>query len=378
MRVAFFTESYHPVVSGVVVSVDTFTRELRARGAQVRIVAPHFPGYSDSDPDVFRVPALNLPTNPRYPLGVPWWPAAERAVAAWQADVIHVHGPFLMGALGARTARRLGLPLVFTAHTRYDLYTHYIPLPAPLTRWLARTITRRFANACNCVVAPSAGFAQDLRDEGVTSRVEVLCTGVDLSTATAPDPAERAHWGVPADAPLLLYVGRLALEKNIDLLLAAFARLSGKPWLLLVGGGPYERAARRLAETLGLADRVRFAGYVPHGRVFSLAAAADLFVFPSVTDTQGIVILEAMSQGLPCVCVDSPAIAGVVEQGRNGLVVKDDAAALATAIDQLLADGPARAAMAAQARLTAAANSSACCSERLLDLYRSLTIAPEG
>ena len=376
MRVAFFTESYHPVVSGVVVSVEAFVGALRQCGAQVRIFTARFPGYQDADPDVVRLPSLSLPTNPRFPLGFPCSRRAQREVAAWGAQVIHVHGPFLLGRLGARIARRQGLPLVFTMHTRYQLYAHYLPLPSWLVVPLAAGISRRFANACNCVIAPSAGYAEQLRQEGITARIEVVSTGLDLAALPPPDPKERQHWGIPPQARLLLYVGRVAVEKNVALMLGAFAALHRPDaWLLLVGGGPFQEQARRLAQQLGVAERVVFAGFQPRERVFSCAAAADLFLFPSTTDTQGVVLLEAMSQGVPCVCTESPAIAGVVEQGRQGLVVKENEAAFTAAIDKLLADDSTRAAMSKQARLTAARYDIKYCAQRLLEIYQELIAA---
>jgi len=376
MKVAFFTESYHPIVSGVVVSVETFARQLEARGVEVRIFTPRFPGYRDEDPTVVRLPALNLPTNPRYPLGPPWWPPARRAVREWGADLVHVHGPFLVGRLGAGIARGLGLPLVFTMHTRYEHYAHYVPLPRPLVYWVAKTLSRRFANACDLVIAPSPGFAASLREMGITARIEAICTGLDFAGMPRPGKGERAAWGIPADVPLLLAVGRLAVEKNVEMLLTALSRLQHKgAHLLFVGGGPLQQQAKRISERLGVADRVHFAGYQPHERVFACAADADLFVFPSVTDTQGIVILEAMAQGLPCVCTESPAVLGVVEQGANGLVVKDDAAAFAQAVDSLLADGEGRRAMGEQACKTAAEYDITHCTDRLVALYDELIAA---
>ena len=381
MRLAFFTDSYHPIVSGVVVSVEAFTTQLRRRGHQVRIFTPRFPGYQDEDPDVVRLPSLSLPTNPRYPLGLPFSRRADRAVAAWGAQVVHVHAPFLLGRVGAGIARHQGLPLVFTMHTRYEHYAHYIPLlPHSLTARLAAAISRRFANSCDCVIAPSPGFAEQLRLDGITARIEPISTGLDLSALPTPDPKEREHWGVPPQAPLLLGVGRLAPEKNVALTLQAFSRLQTPGvHLLLVGGGPYQRRAEQLARELGVVARVHFAGYLPRSRVFSCAAAAYLFLFPSLTDTQGIVVLEAMSQGLPCVCTQSPAIAGVVQEGENGLIVKEEAGAFAQAIDRLLADAPARAAMAAQARQTAAGYDLGHCTDRLLEIYRELlSQRPQG
>jgi glycosyltransferase involved in cell wall biosynthesis len=186
----------------------------------------------------------------------------------------------------------------------------------------------------------------------------------------------RGQFGIPEGTPLLLSVGRLAEEKNVDLTLRAFVEVRRRDqgvMLLVAGGGPALETMRQTARDLGIGDAVRFAGYLARGDVFRCAAEADVFLFPSVTDTQGIVIVEAMALGVPCVATDSAAVRGLVIAGRNGLLTQNDPGAFAGAVLQLLADPDLRARMGHAARETAAGYAAAPLAGRLLGLYEKVT-----
>src|SRR2546425_249390 len=226
MRIAMFSESYLPRISGVVHSLTAFVTSLRADGHRVLVVAPRVRGYHDNDPDVLRYPSVPTPQYD-FPLGIPYAPAAWRVLMAHELDVVHAHAPFTMGRAAARLARRRGLPLVFTHHTLYDAYVHYAPGPASLLRPLARWYTTRYANRCDCVIAPSRALVARLRAQGVRSRIEVLPTAaLDLQLFGSLDPSwVRPEFGLPPDRPLLVTASRLGKEKSVDLVLQAFAQV---------------------------------------------------------------------------------------------------------------------------------------------------------
>lgn len=373
MRVAVFTECYHPIINGVVVSVATFVTELRRLGAEVWVVAPRFPGYHETDPQVVRVASITFPVEPKYPLAVPlpgWGMALDRR----RPQLVHTQSPFLMGRAGLGAARRWGVPVVFTFHTMYEEYVHYLrPLPQGPLRRYARELSRGYANRVDRVIAPSQGLREILLGDGVTTPIEVLPTGIDLSLADREKLGPiRFEFEIPADAPLLLYAGRVAQEKNIGLMLEAFAqvrRSHPQARLLVAGGGPGLEAARRAAAHLGIDDAVRLAGYLDRRDVFRCAAEADVFLFPSVTDTQGIVIVEAMALGVPCVATESAAVGGLVVSGRNGLVTGNSAPEFARGVLRLLADPELRRRMGAAARETASGYAAGPLAERLLAIY---------
>lgn len=378
MTIAIFTECYRPIVNGVVVSVTTFARELIRLGFDITIYAPAYPGYRDEEPNVFRVWSLALPTNPRYPLALPFPPRLRRQLNARPPALVHTQSPLMMGRLGARVARRRGTPLVFTYHTLIEAYAHYVPLPRGLVRREAVRLSRRYANQADCVVVPTSGIREVLRGYGVERRIEVIPTGVDLELARQSRAPIRSRWAIPAEAPLLLYAGRIAREKSTEVLLEAFARLSAahpQAHLLLAGGGPWLEHCRQLAAGLGVGSRVHFAGFLSREEVFRCCADADVLVFTSMTDTQGLVLLEAMAVGTPCVAARSAAAGDVVVDGRTGLLAAPDAASLAEAVSRLLRDDGLRRSMGEQARIQAERFSAPACAARLAALYRELAPA---
>jgi len=376
MRVCMFTECYLPTVNGVVVSVNTFAQQLQRLGVEVHIVAPRCRGYRDHGDGICRLPSITPPQRRDYPLMIPWWPLVASRLCARDPDLVHVHSPFIAGGLGRRVARRLGRPLVFTFHTLYEEYVHYTPLPRSLAAFLARRISRGFAQRCDAVVAPSEGIRQMLRRDGVTSRIEVIPTGLDLDMM-APERLIpiRDRWQIAPEAPLLAYVGRVAKEKSVDLMLEAFALVRAQiPGcvLLVVGEGNWDAPARALAAELGVSDSVRFAGCLPRQEAVRCAADAALLLFPSITDTQGLVVVEAMAAGTPCIAARSGAVAGLVQDGVNGAVVEHDPAAMAAAAIALLRDRERRSRMGAAAREAAQGFSAEAMARRLLALYQSL------
>jgi len=375
MRIAMFSESYLPRISGVVHSLVAFVSELRAAGHRVIVVAPRAPGYQDADPDVIRCPSVRT-RQADFPVGIPYGPRVWGKLLALQVDVVHTHGPFIMGTAAARLARRRGLPLVFTHHTLYDEYVHYAPGPAWLLRSVIRRYTTRYANRCDCVIASSQVLAARLRAQGVGSRIEVLPTGaLDPRVFASLDPSwVRPAFGLPPGRPLLVTASRMAREKSVDLVLDAFARIVRQrdAVLLVVGGGPEEGALRQLAEALGLNSRVVFTGLLPHRKALECIAAADLFVFGSQTETQGLVILEAQAAGVPAVAVNAGGVADAVRDGLTGYLVPPSPAALAEKVVHLLDNTVLRQAMAARAKEAVQEYALPALTQRLVDLYRSL------
>ena len=354
MRIGLFTNNYLPFCGGVTISVETLRRGLEGRGHEVWTFAPRFPGTPETDPRVVRFPSIPAATYPEFALAVPWSPRIRRQVSRLDLDVFHAHHPFLLGPAARRLARRLERPLVFTYHTRYEKYAHYVPLTRPLVEAAAIRLSTRFAASTDAVVAPSALVRDQLRARGVDAPIAVVPTGVDLARfRPAARMAARHALGLPAADPLVLYVGRLDREKSVDRVLLAFDRIAGTvapARLWLVGQGKEGEALRRLAERLPNGDRIHFAGVREHARLVPWYQAADLFLFASETETQGLVLAEAAACGLPAVAVTAPGCDEVVRDGESGILTKGDPASLAEAAIGLLLDDQRRAAMGARAR----------------------------
>jgi 1,2-diacylglycerol 3-alpha-glucosyltransferase len=357
VRIGLFTNNYLPFCGGVTISVETLRCGLERRGHEVWLFAPRFPGYTDETPRVIRVPSVPAATYPEFALAIPWGPRLARRVRALGFDVFHAHHPFLLGPAARRFARRAGRPLVFTYHTRYEKYAHYVPLTRPLVEAAALGLSTRFAASADAVLAPSGLVREQLRARGVSTPVTVVPTGIDLERFRPGDrTAARRELGLGADDPLLLYVGRLDREKSVDRVLLAFERIAGTlpaARLWLVGQGKESQALQRRAVASPAGDRIYFAGVREHARLAAWYQAADLFLFASETETQGLVLAEAAACGLPAVAVLAPGTDEVVRDGESGILTKGDAAALAEAAIGLLLDGPRRAGMRARARLVA-------------------------
>jgi 1,2-diacylglycerol 3-alpha-glucosyltransferase len=338
LRLGFFTEIYLPVVNGVVASVEALADGLRGRGHQVFCFAPRMPGYAEPDGPVFRMPSLPLPTRTSYRLTLPLVSRRNLNGVIKQLSLVHVHSPFVTGWMGMRYARRFGMPLVYTYHTQLEAYAHYIPFEANATRFAASRLTRAFANHADAVVVPTPAMATRLRELGVTARIEIVPSGIDVARfgAGCRDEALRSRLGVGPGDRLLLSVGRLAKEKNLELLVRALARARDDSLKLIVAGdGPQRHELERLARECGVASSVRFLGVVARNDLPNLYASADAFLMSSTTETQGLVLAEALAAGARVIAADAPQNRDVL--GSAGLLVPVTAEAFAMAMQAVAA-----------------------------------------
>lgn len=382
MLVAFFTNNYKPFVGGVPIAVENTARWLRRRGHRVLIFAPDYEEAVEDEPDVFRVLSIKHFNDTPFSLPLPLTlrPAYDLEALA-DVDIVHVHHPFLLGMSGLQLARAYQVPVVFTYHTQYEKYIHYLPFPEKWTAELAVRLSTRFANSCDAVIAPSRDIRQQLLERGVQVPIHVLPTGVDLQRFRGGDPAFlRTRFGLPAACPLLLTVSRLAKEKNIDFLLEAFARLRARGTearFVIVGQGDAEKSLRERARELGVEGEVIFAGELRGKQLVSAYKSADVFVFASTTETQGLVVLEAMVCGKPVVAVDAPGVRDFVEESKNGFRVKEgDLDSFVGYISRLLNDSAMRSALGQYAKKSSRKWSLSETVRKLERLYESLTRAP--
>lgn len=371
LRIGFFTEVYRPVVNGVVASIDALAEGLRGRGHDVYCFAPRMPGGDENDGPVFRMPSLPLPTRTAYRLTLPLVSRRNVNNVIKRLSLVHVHSPFVTGWMGMRYARRYGMPLVYTYHTQLEAYAHYVPFEPNATRYAASQLTRTFANLTDAVIVPTPAMATRLRDLGVTARLEVVPSGIDVHRfgAGRRDEALRARLGAQPSDRLILCVSRLAKEKNVELLLEAIA-VARDPSLLLAiaGDGPAREELEARARECGVAARTRFLGSVPRERLPDLYASCDAFCMPSTTETQGLVQAEALAAGAAVIAADAPQNRDVV--GAGGRIVAPNPGAFAAAIAATPATRDEAA--AAAARRSAERFSIGRQLDRMLAIYASL------
>ncbi len=368
MRIALFTECYRPIQNGVVASVDALAEAIRERGHDVVCVTPKMPRYRDVDDYVVRIPSLPLPTRTGFRLTLPLT-SARVARALGRLSIVHTHSPFVTGWLGERLARKLGVPLVFTYHTQLEEYAHYFPFESTLTRQAAASLTQTYANRADAVVVPTAAMERRLRRLGVRRRIEVIPSGIDVALFAAGRRREelRSRLGVPAGGKMILFVGRLGREKNLELVLDAFARI-GEPSarLVVVGDGLHRAALERRARSLGVAERTRFTGEFERRALPDVYASADVFAFPSRSETQGLVLVEASVAGVPVVAVDTPQTRDVLEDSAE--LVPAEPEAFARALMQASSDRVGRVAVAGLAERF----DRGIVGDRIIDLYKDL------
>jgi glycosyltransferase involved in cell wall biosynthesis len=346
MRILFVSDVYFPRVNGVSTSIRTFRGDLAQLGVQTTLVAPAYPNApADTDPSIIRVASGAVPRDPedRRFLGGPLRKVLNAELAS-RIDLVHIHTPFIAHYAAVRFAREHGLPVVATYHTFFEDYLHhYVPiLPRGIGRFIARRFTLSQCDDVAALISPSAPMREALLAYGVQAPIEVLPTGLPAESFTQGDGAKfRQQFRLPADKPLLLYVGRVAHEKNIDFLLRMFVRLrERRPDALFViaGEGPALGALTKLARDLGVAEHVKFIGYLDRNTDLpNCYAAGDAFVFASRTETQGLVLLEAMAQGTPVVSTAELGTRSILTEGCGAFVVPEDEAVFAASVESALA-----------------------------------------
>lgn len=371
------SDVYFPRVNGVSTSIQTFRGELHALGHPVHLIAPDYYAPGDDETHILRVPSRTLPLDPE--------DRAMRTRFVWRElaalreekfDLVHIQTPFIAHYLGVSLAKALGVPCIASYHTYFEEYLHhYVPLlPQWLGGYLARAFSRRQCAQIDGLVVPSEPMLERLDAYGINARSVVIPTGLQPDRFVPGDGAAfRAAHRIPAETPVLLCVGRVAHEKNIDFLI----RMSGEArrhvpdiLLLVAGEGPARGDLEELAAGLGLQGNVRFMGYLDrHRELLDCYRAADLFVFASRTETQGLVLLEAMAQGVPLVSTAKLGARSVLKEGEGVRIAEEDIGDFTAKVLGLLADGEARRRLGERGRNHAQGWSARAQAMRLAEFY---------
>jgi glycosyltransferase involved in cell wall biosynthesis len=374
-----FTNTYLPHVGGVARSVQTFTEDLRRMGHRVLVVAPEYSrpdGSTEPEEDILRAPAIQNFNGSDFSVRFPQPFAVSQAIKDFAPDIIHSHHPFLMGDTALRAARSHGLPLVFTHHTLYEEYTHYVPMDSEAMKRFVIRLSTDYANFCTRVVAPSRSVVRLIRKRGVERPIEEIPTGVDLDffSKGRGRPFRKAH-GIPTDAWVIGHLGRLAFEKNLDYLAEAvslFMQDRPQSVFLVVGSGPAAAQIQTTFKRKGLADRLILAGKQTGQDLSDAYHAMNAFAFSSKSETQGMVLVEAMASGVPVVALDASGAREVVEDDRNGRLLPQDVSPemFAEAVGDVVGRSDTIERYRRNALQTARNLSRHACAERLLRVYR--------
>jgi glycosyltransferase involved in cell wall biosynthesis len=379
MNILMMTNTYLPHIGGVARSVEAFSRYYRQHGHRVLIIAPEFEQMPEHEKDVIRISAIQRFNGSDFSVVLPVPHFLGEEIEAFEPDIVHSHHPFLIGSMARLVAKKYNVPLVFTHHTMYEQYTHYVPVDAETLQHFAVKLATSYANMCDQVFAPSESIAAVLQQRDVRSPIEVIATGVDLQEfACGSGLGFRQVMNIPEDIFLVGHLGRLAPEKNLEYLsLAVQAFMLKEPSVhfLLVGKGSAKRQLVESFTDLGLAARLHTIGFIEQPFLVSAYRAMDVFVFSSQSETQGMVVTEAMSASVPVIALDAPGVREVVVDNCNGRLL-DTQASVNEFSDALL--GYFRFPMSMQteyrsaARTTAESYSLDLCAEKALKKYTEL------
>ncbi len=334
MKICMFTNTFLPHVGGVARSVAFFTEDLIRNGHDVLVVAPEY-GEEEDCPlckdNAIRVPAIQNINKGGFSLRIPLPLFISEALDHFRPDLIHSHHPYMLGDSALRESRRLGVPLVFTHHTLYEEYTHYTPFDSDGFRKFMVHLSTEYANLCDRVIAPSKSLAELIAERGVTKPIEEIPTGVDIEFFREGDGRgfRRKH-GIAENATVIGHLGRLAPEKNLEYLSEAVAKSIGSfpdAVFLVAGAGPSQEEIRRIFADAELQARLFMTGAVKGDDLKDAYHAMDLFVFASKSETQGMVLAEAMAAGLPVIALDASGVREVVTDDLNGRLLACDAPA---------------------------------------------------
>ena len=378
MKILMLTNVYTPQIGGVTRSVELFSNEMRQQGHQVKIVAPEYERMPPGEKDVIRVAAIPKFYQNQYPLPVPVVSALLPHIHEFAPDIVHVHHPFLLGSTGQAIAAECHVPLVYTHHTRYSVYIETkTNWPRPIEEGIVEMILG-FCELTNGIIAPSQGIADLLKEHGVTTEIVVIPTGVDLKKFSKGNGSKiRKQEGIPEDAFVVGHVGRLAVEKNCRFLVRSireFLKQRPDAHIVVVGDGP-ERAA--LEETLNegtTSGQVHFLGFREGQDLIDCYHSFDLFAFASHSETQGMVLAEAMAAGSAVLAVHGTGVSDIIVDGENGRIIeKDDEQAYVAALNELYEEFKANGKLMPEGvRKTAEHYSQTQCATKVLNLYERL------
>ncbi len=330
MNIAMFTNTFTPHVGGVARSVETFSGDLRSMGNSVLVICPTFDGQKESKTEnLIRVPSVQNFNGGDFsiPLPLPFY--IDNRLRAFASDLIHSHHPFLLGDAALRSARNLDKPLIFTHHTRYEEYTHYVSSESENMKNFVINLSREYGNMCDAVIAPSESIKNMLVKQGVSSPIEVIPTGTDISFYGNADPEPlKRKYGISPGKKIIGHVGRLAPEKNLEYLTKAVSIVLKRDKncvFLVTGNGVMKDRIEEICDTEGVKDQLIMTGQLEGKDLASAYSSMDLFVFSSLSETQGMVLVEAMAAGTPVIALDAPGAREVVKSGENGELLDDHA-----------------------------------------------------
>jgi len=377
MKIGIFTNNYFPNPYGVTQSIESFRKRFEKLGHEVFIFAPKWKDYKDENRRVFRYSSINTNIKFKFPLAIPYSKNLDKIIANLDLDIIHAQHPNLLGSAAMKWAREKKIPLVFTWHTLYDKYAHFAAvIPEKLATWWVIRNARNYANKASCVVVPTQSMKEIIKKWGVTNKnIEAIFSGVEEETYQNADKQMiRNKLGVKDGEILLFLVSRLTSEKNVEFLFRSVMEVlknNKNTKFLVVGDGYLSPRLKLMAEENNLKDRIFFAGIVDKKEIKHYYAAGDIFVYASKSETQGMVVSEALYMGLPIVAVSATGICDLVRDKVNGFLTEENENEFIRAAENLIGDANLRKKFGEDSAKVARENyTDKICAKKLLKVYK--------
>lgn len=380
MRVGMFINYYIPSKGGMETSVINLTNGLRDAGHDVYIIAPSYPGWNEKDERVLRCKSFSFTYGGyQYVIPLPLGPKMDSKIQSLNLDVIHSHQPFSLGWDASRLGKKFDIPVVLTYHIRYEDYYHYvILLPKIIAQKIINFVVNRYCRKCDAIIAPSGAIKKLLFEEGIKKSVYVIPSGINIdqfSQDTGKREMIRNKYNVKENEVLIITASRIVPEKNIEFLIRSFAivrKTQKHAKLMVVGEGSVKADLEKLVEELGMQESVIFTGLLDKDGMIAHYQASDIFAFASLTETQGLVAVEAMAAGLPVVAIKASGIEDMVKSGQDGILTDNVEENFATNANKLIEDGELRRKMSENARANAREFRIEPWTKKIITLYKEL------
>lgn len=381
MKIAFFTNCYKPLINGVVSSIVSLKESFEKKGHETFIFAPRVESYQDEEANIFRYHSINLTHRVKYPVAIPLSLRAGQAITAFKPDIIHLHHPFVLSLPAIMYAAKLKIPKVLTIHTQYERYAYYVsPIPHVITNEAIRRIIFNLSDKVDIITTPSQSMKDLIGNYKIKKEVAVIPNAIDIDLFREKDEQEiallRKELQISPDDIVILYLGRVSLEKNIDKIIKALAIIGDKKIdnfkFIVVGDGTAVKQLNSLADSLGLTEKVKFVGAIEREKVRHYYQIGDIFSFSSTSETFGMVIIEALASGLPVLAVKAPGAVDIITDGLDGILVEDDVYQFAEQLENLIKNRELRQELSSNALQTVKRYSSDTISDQVLALYEKL------
>ena len=380
MKIGMFINYYTPSKGGMETSVINLSKGLEKAGHEVFIFAPEYPNYKDKERNIFRYKSIRFNYGGYfYVIPVPFGSKMKEIVKELKLDILHSHQPYSLGSEAMKFSKELDIPLVFTYHIKYEDYSHYIPLvPNSISKKYIRKVTVGYSNKCDAVISPSTAIKKLLEDHGIKAPVKIIPSGINIdnfANDTGKKKKIREKYQIKQDEIVLITACRLTKEKNLEFLVNSFAKIAQKEKnvkFMIVGDGAVKKDLEKMAEEFGIKDRIIFTGLVDRTSIVSLYQASDIFVFASLTETQGLVAVEAMAAGNPVVAVRASGIEDIVKDGEDGSLTSVSEEEFSKSVLKIIRDNDLRLKMSANAKTNSRKFEIAPWVDKVVELYKSL------